>query len=298
MFPTGRALSIWSVLCVALALGSAALPQPAASPVAFPLRAIHIAGNWGTNELVVDDWHAGRTHSLVPADYLAWLGYLNVNWVGISVALTYDDSLDSTVERNREHASGEDASFSDDALRQMIRDLDVVGVSAWFPLTDAPPVTVMSVEQAQPQYERIFTEHLVPLAARNPGRPIVFLEYGALDHVETPAAPDDPAEFPELSSRTRTATESTTGAKPRPMSMRACSAPWIGIPASSTACSGGAIGLPATSAGESSGRTYGRIPYAPSPAKRSFGRPIASTPSTITEASLHPRISTATGMKT
>ena len=357
MFATGRALSVWSVLCVALALGSAALPQPAASPVAFPLRAIHIGGNWGTNELVVDDWHAGRTDSLVPADYLAWLGYLNVNWVGISVALTYDDSLDSTVERNHTRASGEDASFSDNALRQMIRefrghgmdvyltlaletyaaenaarpaprwllgdpggadgvpccdhgivpaswpwrpdhpdharfvaefwetytqeavhvatlaaeegvrlfslgtetdrlfrtrpgghfandfgaelrsmvdrvrtvysglltydmhhsvlldpgffgpgldhlwndlDLDVVGVSAWFPLTDAPPATVTSVEQAQAQYERIFNEHLVPLAARNPGRPIVFLECGALDQVETPAAPDDPAAFPRF----------------------------------------------------------------------------------------------------
>ena len=357
MFATGRALSIWSVLCIALALGSAALPQPAASPVAFPLRALHIAGNWGTNELVVEDWHAGRTDSLVPADYLAWLRYLNVNWVGISVALTYDDSMDSTVERNRAPAAGEDASFSDAALRQMIRefrrhgidvyltlafetyaaenaarpaprrllgdpggadgvpccghgiapeswpwradhpdharfvgefwetytqeavhvatlaeeegvrmfslgtetdrlfrtrpgghfandfgaelrsmvdrvrtvysglltydmhysvlldpgffgpgldhlwndlDLDVVGVSAWFPLTDAPPATVMSVEQAQAQYEQIFNEHLVPLAARNPGRPIVFLEYGALDQVETPAAPEDPAEFPRF----------------------------------------------------------------------------------------------------
>ena len=79
MFPTCRALSVWSVLCVALVLGSAALPQPAASPVAFPLRAIHVAGNWGANELVVDDWQAGRTDSLVPADYLAWLSYLNVN---------------------------------------------------------------------------------------------------------------------------------------------------------------------------------------------------------------------------
>ena len=134
MFATGRALSVWSVLCVALALGSAALPQPAASPVAFPLRAIHIGGNWGTNELVVDDWQAGRTDSLVPADYLAWLGYLNVNWVGISVALTYDDSMDSTVERNRTRASGEDASFSDDALRQMIREFRGHGIDVYLTL--------------------------------------------------------------------------------------------------------------------------------------------------------------------
>ena len=134
MFATGRALSIWSVLCVGLALGSAALPQPAASPVAFPLRAIHIAGNWGTNEPVVDDWHAGRTDSLVPADYLAWLRHLNVNWIGISVALTYDDSMDSTVERNRAPAAGEDASFSDDALRQMIREFRRHGIDVYLTL--------------------------------------------------------------------------------------------------------------------------------------------------------------------
>ena len=77
-------------------------------------------------------------------------------------------------------------------------DLDVVGVSAWFPLTDAPPATVMSVEQVQAQYEQIFQEHLMPLAARNPGRPIVFLEYGGPDRVETPAAPDDSAGFPRF----------------------------------------------------------------------------------------------------
>ena len=354
VFATCRAMSSWGVLCAVLAQGSAALAQPR-STLAFPLRAIHMAGNWGTNELVVADWHAGRTDTLVPPDYLAWLSYLHVNWIGISVALTYDDSMDSTVERNREHAAGEDASFSDAALRQMVREfrrhgidvyitlafqtygaenasrpvhrwilgdpgaddgapccdqgiqpefwpwrpdhpdhasfvtefwetytqeavhvatlaeeegvrlfslgtetdrlfrtrpggyfandfgaelrsmvdrvrtvysglltydmhysalldpgffgpglehlwndlnLDVVGVSAWFPLTDAPPSTVMSVEQAQAKYEQIFNDHLMPLAARNPGRPIVLLEYGATDRVETPAAPDDAAGFP------------------------------------------------------------------------------------------------------
>lgn len=326
-------------------------------PMAFPLRAIHISGNWGTNHEAVDDWREGRSEVLVPEYYLAWLKHLHVNWVGISVALTYDDSMDSTVERNREHVPVEDgdASFSDRALRQMIRefrshgidvyltlafeaygaenaarpvyrwqlgdpggddggpccnsgilpefwpwrlehpdharfvaefwetytqeavhvamlaeeegvrmyslgtetdrlfrtraggyfvndfgaelhsmvdrvravysglltydmhysglldpdffgpgldrlwndlDLDVVGISAWFPLTDAPPTTVLSVGQAQAKYEQIFGEHLMPLAARNPGRPIMFLEYGAMDLVGTPSEPADGAGFP------------------------------------------------------------------------------------------------------
>ena len=363
MFAACRAISSWTVLWAVLAPGLAAVAQPSSAPVTFPLRAIHIAGNWGTNDLAVADWHAGRTDTLVPPDYLEWLRHLHVNWIGISVALTYDDSMDSTVERNREQVPAvdgfapQDASFSDRALRQMIRefrshgidvyltlafeahraenaarpvqrwllgdpggddgvpccghgirpefwpwrpdhpdharfvaefwetytqeavhvatlaeeegvrlfslgtetdrlfrtrpgdyfvndfgaelrsmvdrvrvvysglltydmhysalcardffgpgldqlwndlDLNVVGVSAWFPLTDAPPATVMSVEQAQAQYEQIFSEHLVPLAGRNPGRPIVFLEYGGPDRVETPAAPDDSAGFPRF----------------------------------------------------------------------------------------------------
>ena len=51
-------------------------------------------------------------------------------------------------------------------------DLDVVGISAWLPVGDALPSTVMSFEDARAQYGRIINEHLVPLAARNPGRPI------------------------------------------------------------------------------------------------------------------------------
>ena len=165
-------------------------------------------------------------------------------------------------------------------------DLDVVGVSAWFPLTDAPPGTVMSVEQAQAQYERIFNEHLVPLAARNPGPAHRVSGVRRARPRRDPRRPGRPGGVSASSSSwTRTATGSTTGAKPRPISTRACSAPSIGIPASSTGSSGGTIGSPATSAGGSSGRTYGRIPYAPSPAKRSFGRPIARTPSTTIEAS-------------
>ena len=357
MFASRRAVSTWIMVCTVWLHASAALAQHASTAVAFPLRAVHIGGNWGTNELAFADWRAGRTDALLPADYVTWLRHLHVNWVGVSVALTYDDSMDSTVERNREHAAGEDASFSDAALRQMIRefrshgievyltlalqtyeaenaarpaprwllgdpggdggvpccdhgirpefwpwrpghpdharfvaefwetytqeavhvatlaeeesvrmfslgtetdrlfrtrpggyfandfgaalrsmaervrtvysglltydmhysvlldpgffgpgldhlwndlDLDVVGLSAWFPLTDAPPETVMSVDQAQARYEQIFNDHLVPLAARNPGRPIVFLEYGGLDRVETPAAPDDSAGFPRF----------------------------------------------------------------------------------------------------
>ena len=340
-------------LCAALGQGVPVFAQSGLP--AFPLRSIHMSGNWGTNELVVADWHrAGEEGPLVPEDYLAWLGRLHVNWVGISVALTYDDSMDSSIERNRGHAF--EASFSDAALRQMIRDfkgrgidvyltlaleahaaenasrpvhrwqlgdsgaadggpccnsgirpefwpwrpdhpdharfvaefwqtytqeavhvatiaeeegvrlfslgtetdrlfrtrsgggyfvndfgaelrsmvnrvraaysglltydmhdsvfrapdffgagsdylwsdldLDVVGVSAWFPVAESRPVTVTDVRSLSAEYERIFQDYLVPLSRRNPGRPVVFLEYGAADLVQAPESPGDAAGFP------------------------------------------------------------------------------------------------------
>ena len=354
---TAVTLGAGAAACAALTLAATVANQTAATPVAFPLRGIHVGGNWGTNNAAVNDWHAGRTGTIVPADYIAWLRRLQVNWVGISVALTYDDSTDSTVERNHDHAAGDDASLSDEALRQLIGelqtsgidaylslgfetqradessrpaprellgdpgdasgvpccnhgiapeawpwrpahrdharfttefwdsytgeavhvatlaeeegvrllslgtatdrlfrtrpggqfdndfgaelrslvdrvrtvysglltygmqhstlierdlfgpgadhlwndlDLDVVGVNAWFPLTDETPTTVTTVAQAEAAYDSIFTEHLAPLAARNAGRPIVFLEYGATDRIESPEAPDDTAGFPEV----------------------------------------------------------------------------------------------------
>ena len=70
-------------------------------------------------------------------------------------------------------------------------DLDIMGISAWFPLTDFRPSTVLSVEKFQASYEQIFRDYLIPLAERNPGRPIMFLEYGAIDVVEAPERPGD-----------------------------------------------------------------------------------------------------------
>ena len=60
-------------------------------------------------------------------------------------------------------------------------DLDIVGISAYFPLSDTAPTTVMSVESLEASYEQIFQDYLIPLAARNPNRPVVFTEYGATD---------------------------------------------------------------------------------------------------------------------
>ena len=334
------------------------VPQTMDRTINFPLRAIHAAGNWGDTGDVVDKWEAtGRIGTLIPLDYIEWLKSLHVNWIGLSVALHYNDSMDSTVERV--YASDVDIpTFSDEALRQLIREfknhgidvyltlafeadkaetaarpvrrwqlgdpapphtggvppddpnifglispqfwpwrpdhpdhrhfvaefwatytqqavhfariaedegvrlyslgtetdrlfrtrpgsymtndfgrelrsmvqrvravysglltydmhydvltashfygpgsgaghlwedlsLDIVGISAWFPLTDSRPSTVLSVESLQAGYRQIFQNLLIPLANRNPDRPLVFTEYGAMDVVETPQRPGD-----------------------------------------------------------------------------------------------------------
>ena len=304
----------------------------------LPLRAIHASGYWGTNEQVVEEWEGTGSGPLVPPDYLDWLKSLHANWIGISVHLFIDDSMDSSVQRT-DPVLG---AFSDLALRQFIRDfraedinvyvtlaitdeaaaaaerpvrrwqlgdpgdpgqgvlpehwpwradhpdhenfvsefwesytrqavhfagiaqeegarmfslgtetdrlfrtragehathfgeelgsmvdqvravydgaltydmhydvfrapdyygpgsfclwedldLDVIGISAWFNLTDASPSSVVSTARLEMAYDRIFREYLIPLSNDNPERPVVFLEYGAMDVV---AAPHDPA---------------------------------------------------------------------------------------------------------
>ena len=338
------------MLCCLVAAGDV---YAQALPLDGPLRAIHIAGNWTTNRQTADAWDPDAGDPLIPVDYVEHLKDLHVNWVGISVALHYDDSLDSTVERVYSRQV-DVPTFSDEVLRQLIRefrtndfdvyltlafesreadvaarpvqrwmlgdpghpetgvpdvdpmwprirpehwpwrpdhpehhrfvrefwetyteqavhfakiaqqegarmyslgtetdrlfrtrsggdfwpndfrrqletmvarvrseyqglvtynmhysaitdphfaagsehlwedlDLDVVGVSAWFSLSETTPSTITSVETLRGAYERIFNTHLVPLAHRNSGRPVVFTEYGAMDLVEAPHLPWD-----------------------------------------------------------------------------------------------------------
>ena len=74
------------------------------------LRAVHMGGNWGTNRTSI---------SLLPEEYFLYLRDLNVNWVGVSVSLHADGSMDSTVELDYdEHLFV--PTFRDDALRELI----------------------------------------------------------------------------------------------------------------------------------------------------------------------------------
>ena len=339
-------------------------PGPGLDIFDFPMRAIAISGNWGANRDVVQAWEdRGSTGSLIPLEYVAWLRGLHVNSILISVALHYEDSMDSSVSRETGRNRNV-PTWRDGSLRQMIRefrghgfevyvtlafeaheaeaaarplsrhllgdpapphtggappdegwrgritpanwpwrpdhpdhdhfvgefwrtyadnavhfarvaqqegvalyslgtetdrlfrsrpdpddearpesgymyndfgdelrdlvsrvravysgrltydmhanaliyadyhgsgsgaghlwedlDLDIVGISGWFPLTASAPTTVLGVPELQASYETIFQEYLVPLAGRNPGRAIVFTEYGSMDVVEAPADP-------------------------------------------------------------------------------------------------------------
>ena len=120
------------------------VPRVVDMMIDFPLRALHAAGNWGTNATIVREWEeAGRVGRLIPPDYIEWLKSLHVNWVGLSVALLYKDSLDSTVERvypqdvDISTYSGA-ITFSDEALRQIIRELREHGFNFYLTLAFEP----------------------------------------------------------------------------------------------------------------------------------------------------------------
>ena len=102
----------------------------------FPLRALHVGSNSATNHEVVAEWEdGGRRGPLIPADYIAWLNSLHVNWVGLAVALHYDDSMDSTVERVYARDIGTSIpTFSDAALRQLIREFQSHGFHVYLTL--------------------------------------------------------------------------------------------------------------------------------------------------------------------
>ena len=68
-------------------------------------------------------------------------------------------------------------------------ELDIVGISAWFPLVDFAPTEPLSEDSLRTRWNEVFDDYLQPLKARNPNLPIVFLEFGYNDVV---AAPFDP----------------------------------------------------------------------------------------------------------
>ena len=102
---------------------------------AWQIRALHMGGNWGLTALI--NWGVDAPS----ADYLAFLDRIHANWVGISVALHIDSSLDSSVERV--YSGVGIRTFSDQALTEMIDTLHSHGFKVYLTLAFDfdPPVT-------------------------------------------------------------------------------------------------------------------------------------------------------------
>jgi hypothetical protein len=74
------------------------------------------------------------------------------------------------------------------AFESVVADLglDMVAVSAYFPLTSSAPTSVVSVADFDAAWDNVFAQYLVPLQARNPGKPIVFSEWGYTNDLASP----------------------------------------------------------------------------------------------------------------
>lgn len=95
--------------------------------------------------------------------------------------LTYDMSYDALIPNF--YSPGSDYLFEDLGL-------DVVGISAYFHLSEIPLTTVMSVESLNAKWGEIFNNYLIPLKNRNLNKPILFLEFGYCDSVQAPFQPN------------------------------------------------------------------------------------------------------------
>lgn len=67
--------------------------------------------------------------------------------------------------------------------------LDVIGLSAYFSLTDTSPNRVLNVTELESRWEVIFQQYIVPLHDQNPGKPIIFTEFGYTDSLASPYTP-------------------------------------------------------------------------------------------------------------
>ncbi|MDE0333016.1 MAG: hypothetical protein OXL41_14245, partial [Nitrospinae bacterium] len=136
----------------------------------FPLRAVRASGNYATNDTVIKEWEAsGRSKPLIPQSYIDWLKKLHVNLVGFSISLYYEDSMDSTVERL--YTGDTVLTYSDDAIRQFIREFKQHGIDTYLTL---------SFESQD---------------AENSSRPVLRWQLGDSGEPQTGVPPDNPDVF-------------------------------------------------------------------------------------------------------
>ena len=121
-------VAVWASLAVdAVAQGSVA---PALDR---PLRSIHNSGNWGQNPEYVEQWKQDPSEPLLPTSYVEYLKSTRINWVGISVSLHVDDSMDSVVKR-KYSPDIRVPTFTDEVIRQIIREYRQHGIDVYLTL--------------------------------------------------------------------------------------------------------------------------------------------------------------------
>ena len=116
-----------------------------------PLRAVHRSGNWGHTADAVDFREMDRTQRLVPLRYVEYLRSVQVDWVGFSVALHLEHSMDSTLERT--YSGVRVQTFSDEAVRQIIREFRAHGFNVYMTL---------AIESFEQEHELDAVKHPAP----------------------------------------------------------------------------------------------------------------------------------------
>jgi len=156
----------WAMLTATVEQNEASAIIHVASP-GFPglpsdMRSIHLGGNWLGNRL----W-AGHP----PEEFWQFVDSLSVNWVGISVALFYDESTDPIVKRK--YTGVGIPTFSDEVLRALIREFRSRDIEVYVTLafenesqegSQAPPRWMIG----QPWLELDYTEENWPWLPDHP----------------------------------------------------------------------------------------------------------------------------------
>lgn len=106
------------------------------------------------------------------------IGAIRTHYKGL---MTYDQQH-QTMSDARAFAGG---AGTPEAFAGVFEDLglDVVGTSAYFQLTASNPGRVLPVSELEAIWQDIFTQYLIPRQAANPGKPLVFTEFGYTNDV-------------------------------------------------------------------------------------------------------------------
>lgn len=93
--------------------------------------------------------------------------------------LTYDMTFEATSTAKDFYGPGSDHLWED-------LDLDVVGISAYYPLVDTTPTTILDTVFLKEKWQYIFDNYLIPLKEDNINRPVLFLEFGYTNSLLSP----------------------------------------------------------------------------------------------------------------